>query len=218
MQTPLWQFWTDWTVKALGAFATFLAVFVALFGLRLRHWLVPPELIITLSSAEGFPATLYILNVETNKAQHQTNGIWYHVRVDNKNRSTTAAGVHIFLLLVEAPDASGDFKTIWDGYAKLGWRHEPSPEPKDIGYHAECDLCHVLNGPREMRLSPLIKGQVMPDTFEGPLKIAVTLQARGIEVESNLLRLEISWDGQWSDDRSEMKRHLVVKPAGGRDV
>ena len=29
MQTPVWQFWTDWIVKALGTLATFLAVFVA---------------------------------------------------------------------------------------------------------------------------------------------------------------------------------------------
>ena len=119
------------------------------------------------------------------------------------------------MILIEAPDASGEFKPIWEGYAKLGCRHEPNLEPKDIGYHAECDLCHVLKDPREVRFSPLIKGQV-PDTFIGPFKIGVTLQARDIEAESDLLCLEISWDGEWSDDRAEMKRHFVVKAAGAR--
>jgi hypothetical protein len=44
----------------------------------------------------------------------------------------------------------------------------------------------------------------------------MTLQARGVEVESNLLHLEISWNGEWSDDMSKMKRHLVVKRIPGK--
>jgi hypothetical protein len=36
MSTPLWQFWTDWGVKALGTLGTFAAVLVALFGERWR--------------------------------------------------------------------------------------------------------------------------------------------------------------------------------------
>jgi hypothetical protein len=113
---------------------------------------------------------------------------------------------------VQAPDASGEFKPVWDGYAKLGWTHESNPEPKNIGYHAECDLCYILDDPREMGLSPIIKGQITPSTFKGPLKLAVTLQARGIEAESNMLRLEISWNGEWSNDIAQMKRHFVVRP------
>jgi hypothetical protein len=218
MGTPLWQFWTDWTVKALGTLATVLAVFVALFGSRLRHWLDPPKLVISLASAEGFPAVRYIINLKTNEAEHQTNGFWYHVRVDNKNRSTPATGVHIFLLLIEVPDASGDFKPVWNGYAKIGWRNDHNPEPKNIGYHAECDLCYVLSDPREIGLSPIIRGQVAPETFQAtpqtstrPIRIAMELQARGIESESKVLRVEISWDGEWSEDVAQMKRHFVVK-------
>jgi hypothetical protein len=108
---------------------------------------------------------------------------------------------------MEAPDASGTFRPIWTGYAPLGWRHEASPEPKTIGHPADCDLCHVLNEPREARFSPLIKGQA-PDTITGAFKIALTVQASGIEADSDRLRVEISWDGEWSDDRDEMMRHF----------
>jgi hypothetical protein len=208
----VWQFWTDLSIKATQAAATLLAVSVALFGARLRHRFDPPKLKIALANDEGFAAILYTFNRQTNEALHQTDGLWYHVRVDNENRSTTATGVHIFLLSIEAPDVSGDFRPIWTGHAKLGWKHESNPEPKSIGYHAECDLFHILNEPREMRLSPIIPGQITPDKFIGPLRIAVTVQARSIEVESDPLRLEIFWDGTWSTDRAEMKRHLVVKP------
>jgi hypothetical protein len=61
-----------------------------------------------------------------------------------------------------------------------------------------------------MRLSPLIKGQI-PDTITGQVKMLFTLQARGSEADSNVLRIEISWDGKWSNTRTEMRRNLVVK-------
>jgi hypothetical protein len=208
MQTPIWQFWIDWGVKALGALATFLAVLVALLGSRLRHWISPPQLRINLVSTDGWPGAIYVLD-PSGTARKTADVIWYHVRVENKTRWNPVTEAYIFLLLIEAPDNSGEFKPIWNGNAALGWRHEPSQQPKHIGYPAECDLCHVLKDPREVRLSPLTKGQV-PDLFTGPFKIAVTLQARGIEADSDRLRLEISWDGEWSDDRTEMKRHFTV--------
>ena len=211
MGTPLWQFWTDWAIKALGILATLLAVYVALFGPQLRHWIVPPRLSIALASGEGWPAVLHVLNNATNQAT-QTMGIWYHVRVENETRWSPVTDVHIFLLMMEAPDTAGDFQVIWEGSCAVSWRHEPSPEPKSIGRRAEGDLCHVLKEPRMMRLSPLVTGQV-PEVFTGPLRLRLTLQARGIESDSNTLRVTVSWNGQWSDDREEMRRHFVVAPA-----
>lgn len=178
MQTPLWQFWTDLTVKALGSLATVLAVVIALFGPWLRYRISPPRLSIKLSKTEGMPATLYSLDSKTNTATYQTSGIWYHIQVDNETRWNPVTGVHIFLLSIEAPDASGDPKSIWDGYAALGWRHDPNPEPKVIGYRAECDLCYILRDPLEVRFSPLIKGQI-PERFTEPFKKFVfTLQRK----------------------------------------
>jgi hypothetical protein len=209
MQSPLWQFWTDWTIKALAAMATLLVVLVALLGARFRHWIAPPRLRIALTSPEGWRGNLYTFDPETRIAS-QTPGIWYHVDVINGARWNPVTGVHIFLRSVEVPDASGMLKPIWEGNVALGWRHEPSPQPKTIGYSAQCDLCHVIKDPRQARLSPLIKGQA-PDAFTGPFKIAATLQSRGIEADSGSLRIEISWNGEWSDNGDEMKRHLVVR-------
>jgi hypothetical protein len=176
MSTPLWQFWTDWTVKALAALFTLLAVCAALFGSWLRHRITPPRLSIRLSSAEGMAGIVYTLDPATNKATYLTSAVWYHVQVENKTRWSPVTGVHIFLLSIEAPeDASGKFKPIWEGYAPLGWRHEPDPKPKTLGYPAECDLCHILKDPLEVRLSPIIKGQV-PERFTEPFKFAFTLR------------------------------------------
>jgi uncharacterized membrane protein len=212
MNTPHWQFWTDQTVKGLGTLFTFLAVFVALFGSWLRYRIFPPRLSIGLSSTEGMEATVYTLDRATNEATPLTRGLWYHVKVENDTRWQPVTGVHIFLRSIEAPDHSRAFKSIWQGYAALGWSHQgDKPEPKTIGYPAECDLCHVIKDPLEVRLSPLIKGQV-PDTFTTPFNFIFTLQARGVEADSLPRRFEISWNGKWSDDRTEMTRtNFVVK-------
>jgi hypothetical protein len=209
MQTPVWQFWTDWTVKALGTLATFLAVFVALFGSWLRNWIAPPQLNIGLVSSEGYPSTLVVYD-NTGTKQHETPGFWYHVRVSNRTRWNPVTELHIFLLLVEEEDAARDFQRVWAGHAALAWRHEANPLPKKIGYAAECDLCHILKDPLQLRLSPIVRGQV-PEVYTQACRIRLTLQARGLEADSDLLGIEIFWEGQWSDDRIEMKRDLVVR-------
>ena len=210
MSTPLWQFWTDWAVKALGALFTVLAVIVALFGLRLRHWITPPQLSIELSSAEGWPGVVVMDSC-------QISGFWYHVRVFNKTRETPITGVYVLLQLIEdeeVRETSGELKRVWEGSAALRWSFESeNPLPKTIGYRdAECVLCHILKEePLAVLLSPIIKGQA-PDRLLLPFKFIFTLQAKGVEAQSSPRRLRVHWNGKWSDDRDEMKHHLGVEP------
>jgi hypothetical protein len=136
--------------------------------------------------------------------------LWHHIRVESQKRWKSVTGVYVYLLSIEVPDADGAYQPVWEGDARLGWRAEPNQQPKDIGSPAECDLCHVVKEPLQLGLSPLIRGQI-PDTFTGNVKMIFTLQARGLEADSDVLRIQISWDGKWSDIRSEMRRHLVVK-------
>jgi hypothetical protein len=212
MGPPEWQFWTDWAVKALGTLATLLAVVVALFGARLRNWLAPPNLAIALADEAGWPAVLHMLDHRTNVAT-LTTGLWFHVRVSNSRRWSPVTGLHIMLISIEAPDAAERWQFVWKGQCPLTWRHEPSQAPKSVGYDAECDLCYVLKEPRGLRLSPMNRGQV-EDTFRpGAIRIALTVQARGIEADSPPLRLELSWNGQWSDDASQMRRNFVIGTA-----
>jgi hypothetical protein len=42
-------------------------------------------------------------------------------------------------------------------------------------------------------------------------KVQVEVLAVSDEVESPPIRFDISWDGKWSEDTQEMKRHFVVK-------
>jgi hypothetical protein len=41
--------------------------------------------------------------------------------------------------------------------------------------------------------------------------MALVLQARSIETDSNLLRVELTWNGQWADDTDQMANNLVIQ-------
>ena len=207
MPTPLWEFWTDWAVKAAGTLATFLAVFVALFGSWLRHWLTPAKLTLALVSDAGF----YYLSIRPDRSGQTTDGFWYHVSVQNKRRWNTVSDVYIYLLSIEEEDAAGALTPVWIGSAALTWRHESPSKPKTIGPPVECDLCHILKEPLALYLSPIYPASVTPALFNKRCRIALTLQAKGTEVDSDRSRFEISWNDEWSDNPSKRKHNLKIK-------
>jgi len=72
-------------------------------------------------------------------------------------------------------------------------------------------LCHVVKDPAQVRLSPIVKGQVFDKIVGRFSRLVFTLEARGVEKDSDPLRVEVSWNGQWSDDRDTMMRNFVVR-------
>jgi hypothetical protein len=77
-------------------------------------------------------------------------------------------------------------------------------------------LCSVLKHPsgrHTLSIHPLIQPFNLPSSWQDEVRFILTLQARGVDADSEVFRVEISWDGQWSDDTEEMaKHHLVVRP------
>lgn len=45
-----------------------------------------------------------------------------------------------------------------------------------------------------------------------PVDLAVTVQARGNEADSEVRRWRVFWDGEWEDGDLEMRKHLSVTP------
>ena len=208
MSPPLWQFWSDWSVKAVGAVATLLAVFAALFGAWLRNWLTPPKLILAVVSEAGVEASVYLSRHPDHPDQF-TDGLWYHVKVSNERRWNPATDVYVYLVSIEEEDAAGVFQPIWFGNAALSWRHETPPKPKKIGSSAECDLCHILKEPLALYLSPIFPASVNPSKFAKKCRIALILQAKSTEADSDRCRFKISWNGEWPD-RANMSQSLVI--------
>jgi hypothetical protein len=73
------------------------------------------------------------------------------------------------------------------------------------------DLGHVESD-SAFRLSPYVTPNNFQGTALGNQRMRVEIRAIADNGESEPLFLEIAWDGIWSDDTVEMRRHLVVKP------
>jgi hypothetical protein len=212
------EFWWNWSIAAVSALATLAAVIVALFGNWIVARLWPPLLSIRLQDST-------CKTVETLLEPGITLSRWCHIRVENRRRWAPVTDVRVLLQRLERADAAGQLQTSWMGEVPLRWSHQSFKPPAiAIGRPEEADLISVTknpsSGPHILQLHPLFRSHSLQATWNSACKLAVTLQARGVEGDSNTLRVEIIWDGQWSDDAEQMKRQLVITEAtlttGGR--
>lgn len=209
--TPGDQFWWNWTVQAVGALATLGAVAVALFGSWIHVRLWPSSLSISLRDSSDVAVETVLQN------QLRTLSRWCHIRVENARRWTPARDVRVLLQRLEEADSAGTFQVSWIGEVPLAWSHQGFKSlALLIGGPEEADLCSVTKnatnpiGPHSLELHPLFRSFTLRAKWESACKFAVILQARGVEYDSNILRVEIAWDGKWSDDAAQMTRHLVI--------
>jgi hypothetical protein len=206
---PNWQFWLNWVAQVAIAVGTIAVVVVALFGDRLRARFAPPKLILTLENDRGVKTPVTLTGSDGNTSE--TVGRWYHLRVINERREwSPAKQVQVFLLRVEEPDAAGEYKNTWVGEIPMRWAHqELSPLFRTVGYPVLCDLCSVVRD-SWIELHPLVVPFALNAKRKGGCNLLVTLQARGVEADSNLVRVKIAWDGKWADDADEMTRHMTI--------
>lgn len=204
------DFWWNWLVQLAIAIGTVGAVAVALFRDKLLSFVFPPRLLLELKDERGTKTRTFLKNPDDG-TQRETVGRWYHGRVKNGRRWSPAAEVQVFLLRVEEPDATDEYKLTWDGEMPIRWAHqEIHPLARTIGYAADCDLCSVIKD-KWVALHPLIEPLQLTVRHRGACNLIATFQARGVQGDSNKLRLQIAWNGNWSDDSEEMARHMVVK-------
>lgn len=210
------QFWWNWGVQALLAAGTFLAVVVALFGDRLRYLLQPPKLRLELVTPAGECVPVGVKS--PNGEVRQTYARYYHLKVLNERRWSSATDAQVFLTSIEEPDAVGENRLVWAGEVPFKWQHAEirGIQPRSLGSAQIVDLCNVVQS-NEMGLGKWVELDLLftPSGIENPrrngFKLVLGIQAKSKEVDSNVLRLEIAWDGKWADGNDEMKRHLVVQ-------
>ena len=185
---------------------TLLAVLVALLGPWIRYnvFRLRPKLHIAISDGRG----------ELVPQQGGYFRRFYHILLTNKHRYSKVTNVKVFVLEIVEPDVSGKLYETWSGCVPLRWQNETGdPIPRVVGPEQIVDFCCVSEDseirsehPIEFIISCPFYGKV---TLK-PDEMIVTLQARGDEVDSNILRVKIKSDGEWSDDAEEMKKHFEV--------
>ncbi len=210
------QFWWNWWVQFGTALATFLAVLAALFLDWFRAKIFPPRLTLSLVNPRGAqPVTAYVTTAGQPIA-FQTVSRWYHLKGINNRRMSKATDTQVCLLAVGIPNAAGQIVTRTTGAIPLKIRHVGIVRPgRIIGPPVEWDLCSVFrelqpNGTPVFELQTVVAPTDITVRTDQPFRMVLTLQARSIEVDSNILRVELVWNGQWSDDGDQMANHFVI--------
>src|SRR5262249_19205921 len=99
----------------------------------------------------------------------------------------------------------------------IKWRSEGHlPFGKTIGAWAECDVCSVIKGGTGEKegwvaIHPAIPEPAMKVQRTSAWRLVLVLQARSVQADANVLRVESEWEGRGEYDSAKMARHLVIK-------
>lgn len=158
--------------------------------------------------------------------EHRTGTWWFHVEVSNPRRRVPIHDVRAVLCQVE--DEGG--RIIWDQYMDLVWSLHAG-WTRAIGPPAIADLCALYENritprgevqgrvlvllpadlpPREWNIPPRLFPYNFPRLLKPKHPVVVTLMARGLEGDSDPVRIRIEWDGEWPRDHDALKKHLSV--------
>lgn len=199
-----------------AAGATFSAVLVALFGEKIRAWLMPPKLCIELESSAGESEQTVLTWRDEDGADHSRPVAcrMYRIIVRNGRRWSPARGVRLYVRELQEQAADGRWTVTWRGFLPLSWTHQQIfPDSRDIGHPAQCDLLMAVQN-KWVALQPVLVPLSLEVRKRWGFKWRLAIQAQSIEADSNFLQVEVSWNGEWSADSEVMRRHLVVAPVG----
>jgi hypothetical protein len=205
-----------------GVIGTWFIFSAAIWGERIRSWLFKPQLRLDLISPRGEHLTETITTIDPNAdsplRSYTRPARRYLVSVTNTNRWPIAHNVQIVIERLEREGPDGSPTPAWTGEIPLQWvDREIHPLLRTIGRPARAALAVVTDdstrGRKELHLMPLIEPSNFQRSYYARTHLWVTLMATADEADSQEVRLEIAWDGQWNDGDSEMAQHLTIRQA-----
>ena len=205
-----------WVAEA-GVAAQVVIAIAAIFGERIRA-LLGPQLRLQLVNARGQPQTLAATVPDTTSGATSVQivpGRYYHVRVTNRTAHPEAREVEVLLTQLDIQGPDGNPQTVFSGAIPLGWQHYDI-RSRTIGRStiANADLFAVhaglSGGQPTLFFVPKIQPIDFPAQMIGAQHFWLTLIARGLNGESNPLRLRVDWDGGWDRGDAEMAKRLMI--------
>ena len=198
-----WYMVSQWAVAA----GTIVVAIVALWGHIIRARWFGSKLRLALKNPKG----------EVSMFSDGVVSRYYHLRVWNDRRASPAHNVRVVIKALYRPSADGTMSlTPLSGPLQLAWQFQGSnPQFQTIGAESTCDLGFLRQG-EPFSLSTLFRHISFDPAVRERQKAIVALVALSDEGESNELKLEIAWDGIWSEDSDEIVKHIVVKQLNGR--
>lgn len=187
-----------------------IAIF-AIWGPRISAYLVRPKLRLKLRSNRGEHTQQAHLDKDGNVIA-LLPARYYHVEVANRRLFPPAHEVEVWLTCVETPGPNGQPQIAYQNDLPLNWMHGSlyAQRPRTIAHwtSAYADLFVVTGG--LLAIIPVLVPTNFSNIFLPNAHFWVTLVARGVDCQSNYLRLKVDWDGQWHLDDAAMALHLTV--------
>jgi len=196
------QFFWYMVVQIALALGTIALAVMALWGHTIRMKLYGPKLKIELKNIKG----------TQSQFPDGVMSYYYHLRVKNENRISSAHNVRVVVKDLRRFDVNGNMKSESpSGPLQLVWQLQRyKPQYQTIGAESICDLGFIRKG-ENFQLSTLYRPISFDNSLLSNQKMLVVLVAQSDEVESNELRLEISWNGKWSEELDAMSKNLIIK-------
>jgi hypothetical protein len=183
------------------AFGTIVVAVLAIWGDWIRHKWAGPKLRLALLDAVG----------SVTHRRDGKKGRYYKLRVWNDRKWSPATNVRVVLKSIFKPAADGTpTPQPLSGPLQLTWQWIV-PQFPTIGAGEEiCTYANLVQG-EQFVLSPYITPNNFVGLLKGNERMVIEVTAVSDTVESESLFLELSWNGQWSEDTSVMLTNVVIK-------
>jgi len=192
----------DLIISGLYLFATLLLAFLALFGERIKQAWNRPELRLILDEP-----TL------TSHSNATEKGWYYHVKVINEKRRAPAQNVRVLLCKVmkKGPDGAW-LEHKFSGPVQVMWIWPDfMPQYLTIGPDEKATFCSVLENSKTIELKLYVVPMNLPQQINIKEPTKLVFRAVSDNAQSKELPVEISWDGEWEQGVTEMKRHMIMR-------
>lgn len=217
-------------LQGLTVFVQILIAVFAIWGNQIRALFSGPKLVLSLDRPEG---QITKLNIPENKCSAAIAAIkpgttalparFFHLRVQNKRKGTPATRTQVILYSIVRPHKAGDPQPLdINGRLPFPWKFrggDPNPHIrfKDavmysvIGPDDYCDLAMLTADKRfRLRAEPW---NLVDEYLEIKSGEKTTVEAIAIaeNAQSNLLTLNISWDGIWPEEEGQVTEHVKIE-------
>ena len=196
----------DTLASVFTAIGTVAVAILAIWGDRVKDFLLGPRL------------TLSLVN-ESGDLTQRANGVrvyYYHLRTNNGKKRLPAQGVRVIVQGLSRRTPSGAFVQHPLVYPlQLVWTPmEPGEVERTVVQESTCDFGFLDE--RGSVSAFQLAVPFVPNNFRGYVGKNECVRFEVVASGQNVFALkpsvfEVSWDGQWTENQEEMKRHLVIR-------
>ena len=197
----------DTLASLFAAIGTVAVAILAIWGDRVRDYLLGPRLALALVNESG----------DLTQRANGARVYYFHLRVTNGNRRLPAQGVRVVVQGISKRAPSGAFVQQPLVYPlQLVWTPmEPGEIERTVVQNSTCDFGFLDETGNQRAFQLAIA--LLPNNVRGHVGRDECVRFEVVATGQNVFSLkptvvEVSWDGQWTENQEEMKRHLVIRP------